>query len=93
MQLIWRPKARADLRHMLDYISDRNAFAADRLNETIEHAAEMLTIYPFMGRAGRVSGTREWVAHPNYVLIYIVGADAVNIVAVLHARQQYPGPA
>ncbi len=75
---------------MLDYVSDRNAFAADRLNEAIAHAAEMLTSHPFMGRVGRISGTREWVAHPNYILIYKVGADAIDIVRVLHARQQYP---
>ena len=30
-------------------------------------------------REGRVSGTREIVVHPNYVLIYRIGVDAVWI--------------
>lgn len=90
MQLVWLPKARADLRHILDYIAERNAFAADRLNDTIGRAAEMLTLHPFMGRIGRVAATREWVAHPNYILIYRVDSDAIVITAVLHARQNYP---
>lgn len=90
MQLIWLPKARADLKNILDYISERNAFAADRLNGTIERAAEMLTSHPFMGRRGRVPATREMVAHPNYILIYRVDDDGITILSVLHARQNYP---
>lgn len=35
-------------------------------------------------------GTRELVAHPNYLVVYQVGADAIEVVAVVHARQQYP---
>jgi plasmid stabilization system protein ParE len=36
------------------------------------------------------TGTREAVAHPNYLLIYRVGDGVVEILAVLHTRQQYP---
>ena len=43
-----------------------------------------------MHRTGRVTGTREAIVHPNYLLIYRVDEDAVVITAVLHARQQYP---
>jgi plasmid stabilization system protein ParE len=43
-----------------------------------------------MYRAGRVPGTRETVVHPNYILVYRVTAEAVEIVNVLHTRQQYP---
>lgn len=43
-----------------------------------------------MCRSGRVPGTREAVVHPNYILIYRVTADAVEIVRLVHARQQYP---
>lgn len=30
------------------------------------------------------------VAHPNYVLVYRVAVDCIEVVSVLHARQQYP---
>lgn len=90
MRLIWHPSARADLREIINYIADRNPDAASRLNGVIERAAEHLSYHPFMGRQGRIPSTREMVAHPNYILIYDVGDDVITILAVLHARQQYP---
>ena len=90
MRLIWRESARSDLRAIVRYISDRNPNAADRLNDKIEACAERLTDHPYIYRAGRIPGTREAVAHPNYILIYRVGTDAVEIVNVIHSRLQYP---
>jgi len=90
VQLIWRPSARGDLREIIDFISDRNPDAAERLNVVIERAAEQLTLHPYMGRPGRVPSSREMIAHPNYILIYEVDTDRVTILAVIHARQQYP---
>jgi len=43
-----------------------------------------------MFRRGRRPNTREAVVHPNYILIYRVGAEAIEILAVLHTRQEYP---
>jgi plasmid stabilization system protein ParE len=37
-----------------------------------------------------VEGTREAIVHPNYILVYRVGEKAVEIVAVVHARREYP---
>jgi toxin ParE1/3/4 len=49
-----------------------------------------LAEHPFLFRPGRVPGTRELVAHPNYIIVYRVLVDRVEIVSVLHARQLYP---
>jgi len=38
----------------------------------------------------RVAGTREAIAHPNYIVIYRVHPDAVEVLDVVHSRQQYP---
>lgn len=43
-----------------------------------------------MYRPGREPGTREAVVHPNYIMIYRVTTEAVEIVNILHARQRYP---
>lgn len=43
-----------------------------------------------MYRPGRVAGTREALITPNYVLIYRVHADVIEILNVKHTRQQYP---
>ena len=90
LTLVWRESALADARAIFTYIAERNASAAARLLEAIEATAERLVEHPYMFRSGRVPGTREAVVHPNYILIYRVTAEAVEIVALVHARQQYP---
>lgn len=88
--IIWRPKAREDARRIVDYISDRNPAAALRLTELLEDAAERLADHPYMHRAGRAPDTREAIITPNYMLVYRVGTEAIEILAVKHTRQQYP---
>ncbi|HEY2620255.1 MAG TPA: type II toxin-antitoxin system RelE/ParE family toxin [Acetobacteraceae bacterium] len=44
-----------------------------------------------LGRTGRVPGTRElMVARTSFVVIYVVHADTVQIIRVLHAAQRWP---
>lgn len=90
MQLVWRPAAQDDLLQIITYIADRNAKAALDLQAAIEACAERLPDHPFLYRRGRVEGMREAVVHPNYILIYRVGRDVIEIVSVVHARREYP---
>jgi len=90
VHLIWRESARLDLRAIISYISEHDSKAATDLNEGIEALVERLTMHPFMYRTGRVPGTREAVVHPNYILVCRVGADELEVVNVLHSRQNYP---
>lgn len=90
LPVIWRPEAASDLHTILDYISDRSELAAADLADVIEQATSQLPQHPYLYRFGRVSGTREMVVHPNYVVVYEVLSEAIEITSVLHARQQYP---
>jgi plasmid stabilization system protein ParE len=45
---------------------------------------------PYLFRPARVAGTREQVVHPNYIVLYLVGTDVIDILRVLHSRQEYP---
>lgn len=90
LRLVWRPKARRDLLDIAAFIRPRNPLAAQRLSAQIRDAAERLPEHPYVHRPGRVPGTREAVVHPNYIVIYRVLADGVEILTVLHARQEYP---
>lgn len=89
MLVEWRPLARAQLREILEYISDRNIVAASELYKNIEAAISALPQHPYLYRFGRVPGTREIVVHPNYLVVYRV-TNRIEIVTVLHARQEYP---
>ncbi|SEI86196.1 addiction module toxin, RelE/StbE family [Sphingomonas sp. OV641] len=89
MRLVWRGRALNVLKAIVSYIAERNVAAARRLQEDIEACAERLPDHPFMYRRGRVAGTREAVVHPNYILVYQVGRDALEIVSVMHSRRSY----
>ena len=89
LPLRWRPEAEDDLLRLTAYIADRNPAAADRVGMAIRHTADRLPDHPPIHRPGRVSGTCEAIVHPNYILVYRVG-EAIEVLAVLHARQHYP---
>ena len=89
MLVEWRPDARAEVWNILNFISDRNFAAASELSQEIEIATSALPEHPYLYRLGRVAGTREIVVHPNYLVIYRV-TDRIEILSVLHARQEYP---
>ena len=88
--LIWRPSALDQLDSIIGYIAERNERAAERLEAMVHHSAKVLLELPNAGRPGRLAGTREWVVHPNYVLIYQITGQQVTILRFLHARQRYP---
>lgn len=90
LRLEWTDEAAHDLERIIDYISDFDLAAAVRLRHRLLNCAERLPDYPYMFPQSRVPGTREALAHPNYILIYRVGADAVEVLGVIHARQRYP---
>jgi addiction module RelE/StbE family toxin len=86
----WSDEAERDLVQILDFIAERNPEAADRMRDRFVRAVKNLQDLPLIYREGRVSGTREIVVHPNYVLIYRIAIDAVWIVNVLHTARRYP---
>lgn len=87
---IWSEIAVGDMERLIGYLGERNPRAARMLRNLIVDAAERLGAYPYMYRGGREPDTREAVVHPNYILVYRIDLDAVRIVRVLHATQQYP---
>ncbi len=90
LALEWRSTARADLLAIIDYISDDNPDAAQALKDDIEAKVSLLRTQPKAFRLGRVAGTRELVVRSNYVVVYIEGPQAVTVLRVLHAAQQWP---
>lgn len=86
----WLELARADLLAIIDYISDDNPDAAQRVKDDIEAKAGKLSDFPRMGRPGRIEGTRELVAWANYIIVYQEDPFTVRILRVLHAAQQWP---
>jgi toxin ParE1/3/4 len=88
--ILWLPAARRNLAAIIGFIAEHNPSAARRIKSLIEDAVLPLAEHSYLFRTGRVAGTREVVAHPNYVVVYRVTGTAVLVLRVLHARQQYP---
>ncbi|MDT3239625.1 type II toxin-antitoxin system RelE/ParE family toxin [Pseudomonas amygdali pv. morsprunorum] len=90
LPVIWLDDAIADLTAIITFIAGENPGAARRLKVRLENAPLSLSEHPYLYPVGLISGTREIVAHPNYVIVYRVTERRIEIVNVLHARQQYP---
>ena len=90
LPVLWRNKARQSLASINTYITERNPEAAQDIKNLIELSASQLSEHPYLYRQGRSLGTRELVVHPNYIVVYRVTVVAIEIVNILHSRQQYP---
>lgn len=87
---LWRPTAIADRKSITAYIAQDNPQAAIEMGDMLMQKAEQLDQHPMLGRVGRVKGTRELVAHPNYILIYRIVGEVAEVLRVKHAAQKWP---
>lgn len=90
LPVVWLDSAVADLQTIVDFIAGADPEAARRLAMQFIEDADNLAVLPAQYRLGRVPGTHEFVSHPNYILVYRRTLDAVEVLNVVHARQQYP---
>ncbi len=87
---LWKPAAIADRKCITIHIAKDNPLAAIDMGDMLIAKAAMLDQHPLLGRVGRVKGTRELVAHPNYILICRVIDGAAEVLRIKHAAQQWP---
>jgi toxin ParE1/3/4 len=91
MIIVWRGQAERDLHRIFDFILQHDPEAAVRLCERIERRVAQLRDHPYMGRSGRVGGTRELVvAGTPYIVAYRMADAHIDILAVLHASRRWP---
>jgi toxin ParE1/3/4 len=88
MIVVWLGSAEEQLLSIIDHISEDSPAAAVALGQTIRARADTLATYPNRYRAGRIKGTRELVVKPNYIVVYRVVGDKVQILRVRHARKR-----
>jgi addiction module RelE/StbE family toxin len=82
--------ALADRDAIMAYIAQDNPSAAIELDLEFEAKAENARRRPTLYKHGRMKSTREIVVRPNYVMVYRVAGDVVEMLRVLHAAQQWP---
>ena len=88
MKVLWTPEALQDRLDIWEYIAAGNPIAASRMDELFSEAAARLADHPNLGRAGRIAGTRELVAHENYRLVYEIAHETVWVLVLIHTARQ-----
>lgn len=92
--VVWRPRARADLLALYDWIADRaDPDTAYAYTAAIEAHAEKLATFPDRGtpRDELVPGLRTTVYRGRTVIGYRVLPDSVEILRLVHAGQLWNG--
>lgn len=80
----------ADLDDILERVAASSPTAADKMLFEIERQAARLEQFPFLGRPGRLAGTRELVvARTPYLIIYSSNGLIV-LLRLLHGAQNWP---
>jgi plasmid stabilization system protein ParE len=76
---------------MVLYLADKNPYAAKSLYEQIKAVATELIDSPYIGRPGRVPGTRELViTNTPYILPYQIRSNRIEILRVYHGARRWP---
>lgn len=87
---LWKQTAIADRKRITAHIAKDKPLAAVVFGDLLIEKAAQLDQRPNIGRIGRMKGTRELVVHPNYLLVYRIVGQVVEVLRVLHAAQQWP---
>ncbi len=73
MKVFWSNEALQDREDIWDYIAKDNSIAAAEMDELFSKAASLLSDQPFLGKAGKVHGTREFIVsfdHIQRIMLY-----------------------
>jgi toxin ParE1/3/4 len=87
----WTTDAANDLEQIFRHIVKENPTAARDVVRAITDGVNKLKTFPKLGRSGQVEGTREMVfTSLPYIAVYRVKENAVEILRVYHAAQDWP---
>ena len=84
-------RALAHLTALRDYIAQDSPGSAASVAGRIPERVDLLSRHPEIGRAGRITGTRELVVSGTpYFVPYRLRRDGLELIAVFHSRQKWP---
>ena len=81
------PPAEISLLNNVGFIARDKPDATALFAGQVRTAIASLTRLPNRARAGHVLSTRELVVYANYIVVYRVTADTVDILRIRHAAQ------
>ena len=88
MLIKWTKTALASVDDIAGFIAKDNPTRATRFVLELQSAVTKLQDHPGIGRADRVPGTRELIRHKNYIAIYRVRGDVVEVLRLHRAARK-----
>lgn len=82
--IFWRPLAEEDLLSIVRYIAKDNPARARSFGEEIKDKTNSLASMPTRCKPGFVAGTREFVIHKHYLVIFRITKGRVTILRIKH---------
>jgi toxin ParE1/3/4 len=91
VRTVWAPRAQRRLQEIVSFLAAEQQAAAERVLEQLLEAARTLEEHPYLGRRGRLRGTRELsVARTPYLLIYRVRGEVLEVLTIFDGRRRWP---
>jgi len=91
MQVKWLARALTNLTDEADYIAKESPANAKAFFMHVLTSVEQLKEHPHLGRAGRVTGTRELIiTHYPCIVPYRIKNGAEEILRVFHTARAWP---
>jgi len=91
MRVRWTPAAVADLESISDYLKERHPQYRESTLRRLFTKIVALNGAPYVGRPGRIEGTRELLFPPlPYIAVYRIEGDAIEIWRIYHGAQNRP---
>ncbi len=91
LALRWTKVALGDIEQAFEFIvADARPEAAKNVIAKILSGIEQVRVFPELGRAGRVVGTRELVISTSpFFVVYREKKGAIEILAILHQSRKW----
>ena len=91
IRLVFAEPAERDLEDILTWIARENPAAARKVFDEIVATTQRLTVFPDLGRAGRLPDTRECpVRSLPFVITYQRTDATITVLAVFHGARNLP---
>lgn len=91
MRIRWTPPAAADMQNISDYLKEHRPRDRQPTLRKLYEKIRALKDAPYVGRPGRIEGTRELLFPPlPYVAVYRVHDQTIEIWRIWHLAQNRP---
>ncbi len=88
MRTRWTPAAAGDMQSINDYLREHQPEYRQSTMRKLFGKIRGLKDGPYIGRAGRVEGTREILFPPlPYVAVYRINGEVIEILRIYHGAQ------